>query len=106
MQFNNGTLVDQLPLLTRTRNALIASNVLTLGDLCGVTERELLRMPNFGRISMRDVHETLGAMGRELRDPWPAPPRLPTRLERRIRKIVRDELRAHGLINGREEEQG
>jgi hypothetical protein len=35
----------------------------TLGDLCGYWEAELLRLPNFGRVSLREVKDVLKQHG-------------------------------------------
>lgn len=43
----------------RTSNCLRNNNILTLGDLVALTERDLLYFPNFGRKSLNEVKEFL-----------------------------------------------
>jgi hypothetical protein len=54
----------------RTRHALAAAQIEFVGDLVQVPARELVRMPNFGRKSLTEVIEFLGAdfdLGNQLR---------------------------------------
>jgi DNA-directed RNA polymerase subunit alpha len=59
--------IEKLNLTVRTERCLKAEGVLTLQQLQGCTERRLLRMPNFGRKSLREVIEQMAAQGYELR---------------------------------------
>ena len=49
------TLVEDLPLWRRTSNALRAGDVLTLGDLRAMSDRELMRLRGFGRGTLANV---------------------------------------------------
>ena|SRR5215475_4609954 len=65
--------LDELDLSVRTRNCLQAENCRTLGDAAAKTEGELLRVPNFGRKSLRELDIVLKQYG--LHFGWQAPPR-------------------------------
>jgi hypothetical protein len=63
-----GTLTDNSPIEAiampvRARNALLNSDIRTIGDLQKTSELELLRMPNFGRASLNDLKTSLAALG-------------------------------------------
>ena len=62
------TLLEALPLSVRAHSAIARyePNVKTLRDLVQKQERDLLRIPNFGRVSLREVKEALGSMGLNL----------------------------------------
>ena len=49
------TLVEDLPLRRHTITALRFGGVLTLGDLRATSDRELLRLRQFGRGALADV---------------------------------------------------
>jgi len=69
---NEGVLatpLDQIELSVRSRKALEALKVATLGELAGKTEAELLACRNFGQTSLTEVRERLGEYGLRLRDP-------------------------------------
>ncbi len=53
---------------TRARNALRTENIHTLADLILKTEKQLLKIPNFGRKSLREVKEFLSAKNLTLKD--------------------------------------
>jgi len=51
----------------RTAMCLKYENITTIGQLCDKTKVELLRIPNFGRKSLREVQDFLGTYGLTLR---------------------------------------
>lgn len=55
-----------LALSTRPSNALLNSNIITLGDLVKETKWTLLRIPNFGRVSLLEVTTLLSLIGLSL----------------------------------------
>jgi len=60
----------------RVRNCLQRMNIHTLGDLCSLTEEELLNSRNFGETSLQEIKEVLQARGLRLgeaREEAPAP---------------------------------
>jgi hypothetical protein len=61
-------LIENAPLSVRTLNALIYSGIRTFHDLDLTSDEDLLRMPNFGRKCLKEVHEYLAGRG-YVRDP-------------------------------------
>ena len=61
-----------LGLLTRTANCLHNQNITSIPELCAVSDEELMRIPNFGKVCLRDVHELLRECGHP-RDIHPVP---------------------------------
>jgi hypothetical protein len=61
-----------LGLLTRTANCLHNQNITSIPELCAVSDEELMRIPNFGKSCLRDVHELLREYGHP-RDFHPVP---------------------------------
>lgn len=55
--------VDELELSVRSSNCLHAANIVTLEDLVRKTESEMLRYRNFGRKSLNELNNILGALG-------------------------------------------
>ena len=55
--------VDELELSVRSANCLKNDNIVYIGDLIQKTEAEMLRTPNFGRKSLNEIKEVLGADG-------------------------------------------
>ena len=60
------TLIDELELSVRSMNCL-RNNVpgkqpraVTVGDVIGWTDAELMRIPNFGKISLKEVRDVIG----------------------------------------------
>ena len=51
--------IDDLELTARAWNCLAAENVYTIGQLIKQTEYELLKFPNMGRKSVKDIKEQL-----------------------------------------------
>jgi DNA-directed RNA polymerase alpha subunit len=76
--------VLDLELSVRSANCLSNAGIGTVGDLIKWSEAELLRIPNFWRVSLREVKELLAKKGLrlagssapwiELSPPWPKPP--------------------------------
>jgi len=58
--------IEDLDLSVRTHNCLVRENIVYVGDLVQTIAQSLLRVPNFGRKSLREVDELLGAMGYHL----------------------------------------
>jgi DNA-directed RNA polymerase subunit alpha len=59
--------IEELELGVRSYNCLKRVGIETIGDLVSKTENELAAIPNFGRKSIEEVKETLGAHGLTLR---------------------------------------
>jgi DNA-directed RNA polymerase subunit alpha len=51
--------VDELELSVRSYNCLKAANILTIGDLVGRDEQEMLKFRNFGRKSLQELSKIL-----------------------------------------------
>ena len=60
--------IEELELGVRSYNCLKRVGIETIGDLVTKTEGELAAIPNFGKKSIEEVKETLGAHGLGLRD--------------------------------------
>ena len=58
--------VDSLELSVRAANCLENANIKYLGELVTRTEAEMLKTKNFGRKSLNEIKETLGALGLSL----------------------------------------
>jgi DNA-directed RNA polymerase subunit alpha len=54
--------VDELELSVRSANCLQNANIRFIGELVQRTEAEMLKTKNFGRKSLNEIKETLGAM--------------------------------------------
>jgi DNA-directed RNA polymerase alpha subunit len=61
-------LLDEVPLSVRTSNCLREANIFNVGQLQQWTEYELLRLPNFGRKSLKEVIDEMKNLGLQLRD--------------------------------------
>jgi DNA-directed RNA polymerase subunit alpha len=59
--------IEELELGVRSYNCLKRVGIETIGDLVVKTENELAAIPNFGKKSVEEVKETLGAHGLTLR---------------------------------------
>jgi DNA-directed RNA polymerase subunit alpha len=59
--------IEELELGVRSYNCLKRVGIETIGDLVSKTETELAAIPNFGKKSIEEVRETLGAHGLTLR---------------------------------------
>ena len=58
--------VDNLELSLRSMNALKLLNINYIGDLVIKSEGEILRVPNFGRLSLNEVKNSLKNLGLDL----------------------------------------
>ncbi len=61
--------IEDLELSVRSRNAMAALGVETLGDLTKFSEKDLMLVKNFGQTSMNEVKEKLAEYGLSLADP-------------------------------------
>ena len=59
--------VEQMDLSVRTLNALRRGGIVTVGELIGRREKELLSLRNFGQKSKQELEERLKAMGMSLK---------------------------------------
>lgn len=64
--------VDELELSVRSRNCLKNDNIVYLGDLIQKTEEDLMRTPNFGRVSLAEIKGELAKLGLRLASVLPA----------------------------------
>ena len=55
--------IDNLELSKRSMTALKLLNINYIGDLVTKSEGELLRVPNFGRLSLNEVKNVLSSLG-------------------------------------------
>ncbi len=58
--------VDELELSVRSANCLQNANIRFIGELVQRSEAEMLKTKNFGRKSLNEIKETLGALGLSL----------------------------------------
>ena len=82
-------LIIELDLSVRAHNALTTESKwdgqryqyhlreMTIRELVAKSSNELLRVPNFGKVSLSDVRDRLAEYGLYLRDEGPAPPAPP-----------------------------
>lgn len=54
--------VHEIGLDVRTLNCLVVNDILTVGDLCAKTDRELMHIRNFGRMCLQDVKRQLAEL--------------------------------------------
>ncbi len=58
------TRIDDLEIGTRAMNALVQIEKLeTVDQLLAYSEAELMRIPNFGKVSMAEIHRALAEYG-------------------------------------------
>jgi len=62
--------VDELDLSLRLRNFLKSENLTTIYDVIQLTENEILKRPNIGRGSLKDLKTALAEFGYQLRNPY------------------------------------
>lgn len=55
--------IEDLELSVRSRNAMSVLGLGTLGDLCRLSEKDLMQVKNFGQTSMNEVKEKLAEFG-------------------------------------------
>jgi DNA-directed RNA polymerase subunit alpha len=60
------TRIDDVPFSVRVTNALKNDNIVTIGELLKKTDAELKRIPNFGFVSLMEIHEFLKTAGFKL----------------------------------------
>ena len=68
--------IDDLELTARSANCLKAENIYYIGDLVQKTVVELLKTPHFGKKSLNEIQDVLGARGLALGtklENWPPP---------------------------------
>jgi Bacterial RNA polymerase, alpha chain C terminal domain len=53
----DSTPIEDLDISIRLRNACLNANILTVGDMRRVTDGEMLRRPNFGRVSLAEMRK-------------------------------------------------
>jgi DNA-directed RNA polymerase subunit alpha len=58
--------IDELEFSVRAHNCLVSAGIKRVIDLVNLTDDELLKIKNFGRKSLREVKEILGAFGLHL----------------------------------------
>ena len=63
----------ELPILTldpmiRTENLFNSLKIVTVGDLCNLSERELREIKGLGRITLKEIKSKLDKIGLSLRD--------------------------------------
>lgn len=63
MQDPNTISIEAAGFSTRTKNALLNLNLKTLGDVVDMTDVEMLRTPNFGKKSLKDMKDVLAKHG-------------------------------------------
>jgi DNA-directed RNA polymerase subunit alpha len=61
--------VDQLGVPRRIRNVFIAEDINTVHELIQRTENEMMKIPNFSKVSLKQLKEALAVFGFELRNP-------------------------------------
>jgi DNA-directed RNA polymerase alpha subunit len=61
-------LLDEIPFTVRTSNCLREANVYNVGQLQQWTANELLKLPNLGRKSLKEIIDELEVLGLQLRD--------------------------------------
>jgi len=59
MEINDYTPIERCGLSVRAENCLVAAGARTLGDVRKMTDRELLHIRSFGRLSLREVKRLL-----------------------------------------------
>src|SRR5262245_49231563 len=59
--------IEELELSVRSFNALRHNGVHTLADLTQISGPELMRIPNFGRVSLAEIRQVMGIYGLKLK---------------------------------------
>lgn len=60
---NHPESIEWLELSVRSRNCLLQANITTIGELMSATGNDLLKLPNFGRKSLHEIHLALKEKG-------------------------------------------
>jgi len=60
--------INNLYLTRRSENCLKAEGIITITQLLKVTENQLIKIPNLGRKSQKEIIEQLAGLGYKLRD--------------------------------------
>lgn len=60
------TSVNEIELSVRSANCLDLAHIVTVGQLISYTDKELLRLQNFGKGSLREIERKLGELGLRL----------------------------------------
>jgi DNA-directed RNA polymerase alpha subunit len=60
--------IETLEFTVRTDNCLKAEGIYTVGDLAGTTKGDLLKCPNLGRKSLREIKDALTVLGLEMKE--------------------------------------
>ena len=63
-----GRKIEDLGLLVKTKNLLKADDICTVEQLTQLTSNHLLKIPNMGRKSVREIEQALFMQGLSLRD--------------------------------------
>lgn len=63
--------IEQLELTIRVRNCLKSDNIYTVEELCTMTERQLLKIPNLQRKGVNEIKEVLQSRGLYLAEEQP-----------------------------------
>lgn len=58
--------IEELPLSTRSYTCLLNSNIRTIGELACMTESQLKKTRNFGRVSLAEIKDALDGVGLHL----------------------------------------
>lgn len=58
--------IDELDFSVRSRHCLDSENIQTIGDLVSRTEADLLKVRNFGKTSLTEIHKKLESLGLSL----------------------------------------
>lgn len=65
---HNNKSVDELVLTVRAINCLKSARIETIGQLINMSSRDLMKIPNFGHTSLRDLKEAVAKLGLSLKD--------------------------------------
>jgi DNA-directed RNA polymerase subunit alpha len=59
--------INNLLFAVRAHNCLISAGIITISQLLTKTEADLMKIPNFGKLSLKDVKDTLKANNLKLK---------------------------------------
>lgn len=63
-----GKSIDELSLSVRCRNCLIGEDIYTIDQLVMNSAHDLLKIPNLGKVSFREIKTALDSLGLKLRE--------------------------------------